>query len=194
MLDWLINLDKDLLLEINGTHAPLLDHIMVFVSAKWSGIPIYAAILYMIFHKRSPKTAIVMVCAILLTFALTDYLSVHLIKNNICRLRPGWDPTLESIVRLLENKGGRYGFISTHAANFFGLAYISSKLLKKNWYTIFIFIWSIVVGYSRVYVAKHFPGDVIYGATFGLLMGYLVYLLYKFIVKKYNLPQDVVHK
>lgn len=107
MLDWLINLDKDLLLEINGTHAPLLDHIMVFVSAKWSGIPIYAAILYMIFHKRSPKTAIVMVCAILLTFALTDYLSVHLIKNNICRFRPGWDPTLESIVRLLENKGGK---------------------------------------------------------------------------------------
>jgi len=179
---------------VNGAHSPLLDNFMVFVSAKWSGIPIYAAILYMIFHKRSPKTAIVMVCAILLTFALTDYLSVHLIKNNICRFRPGWEPELESIVRLLENRGGRYGFVSTHAANFFGLAYISSKLLRKNWYTIFIFIWSLIVGYSRIYVAKHFPGDVICGAAFGLLMGYLVYILYKFIVKKYNLPQDALHK
>ena len=194
MLDWLINLDKDLLLEINGTHAPLLDHIMVFVSAKWSGIPIYAVLLFMIFYKRNLKVAVLMFFSIIITFALTDWMGVHLFKRTIERLRPCWDPSVQDLIRLLEYRGGKFGFISNHAANFFGLAVISSGVLKKKWYTIFIFCWSAAVAYSRIYVGKHFPGDVICGAMFGALVGYLVLQAFRWTIKKYNLPQDAVYK
>jgi hypothetical protein len=74
------------------------------------------------------------------------------------------------------------------------LAVISSGVLRKKWYTIFIFCWSAAVAYSRVYVGKHFPGDVICGAMFGALVGYIILLVFRKIVKKYNLPQDAVHK
>lgn len=194
MLDWLIELDKELLLAINGWNSSFFDPIMVFISHPLSGIPIYIALIYMIFHKRNTKTAILMFAAVLLTFALTDMLALHLFKNTFERFRPGWDPTIEHLVRLLENKGGMYGFISNHAANFFGLAIISSGILKKRWYTIFILCWAAAVAYSRVYVGKHFPADVICGAMFGALIGYLVLRLFKFIVKKYNLPAHAIHK
>ena len=194
MLDWLIELDKELLLAINGWNSSFFDPIMVFITSKWSGIPIYIALLYMIFRKRDTKTAILMVAAVLLTFALTDQLAVHLFKNTIERFRPGWDPTTEHLIRMLEHKGGKYGFISNHAANFFGLAVISSGILKKKWYTIFIFCWSVAVAYSRVYVGKHFPGDVICGAMFGALVGWGVLELFRYIVKHYNLPAHAIHK
>ncbi len=194
MLDWLIELDKELLLAINGWNSSFFDPIMVFITSKWSGIPIYIALLYMIFRKRDTKTAILMVAAVLLTFALTDQLAVHLFKNTIERFRPSWDPTTEHLIRMLEYKGGKYGFISNHAANFFGLAVISSGILKKRWYTIFIFCWSAAVAYSRVYVGKHFPGDVICGAMFGALVGWGVLELFRYIVKHYNLPAHAIHK
>ena len=110
MLDWLIEIDKELLLAINGWNSSFFDPIMVFITSKWSGIPIYIALLYMIFRKRDTKTAILMVAAVLLTFALTDQLAVHLFKNTIERFRPGWDPTVEHLIRMLEHKGGQVRF------------------------------------------------------------------------------------
>ena len=194
MLDWLIEIDKELLLAINGWNSSFLDPIMVFITNKWSGIPIYAVLLFMIFYKRNLKVAILMFFSIIITFALTDWLGVHMFKRTFERLRPCWDPTTRDLIRLLEYRGGKFGFISNHAANYFGLAMISSGVLKKRWYTIFIFCWAAAVAYSRIYVGKHFPGDVICGAMLGILVGYLVLMGYSYIIKKYSLPEDAIHK
>ena len=152
---------------------------MVFVSNKYSALPLYVYILFSIFYKRNYKVGILMTLSVLLTFGLCDFLSVHLFKDVFERLRPGYDPSVDHLIRMLENKGGLYGFISSHAANVFGLATISSLLLRKKWFAWFMFIWAFLVGYSRIYVGKHFPLDVICGAAFGILIGYLVFLLYK---------------
>ncbi len=178
MLDGLIEFDKELMLAINGWNTPFLDHIMVFVTNKYTGIPIYALILVLIFYKRNIKTALLMAGAVIVTFALCDTLSVVMFKDVFQRFRPCYDPATENLVRMLEYKGGQYGFVSSHAANLFGLAAVSSALLKKRWFTIFIFFWAALVGYSRIYVGKHFPLDVICGGLFGLLIGYMIYFIF----------------
>lgn len=193
MLDQIIELDKNLMLTLNECHNGFFDFLMPLITNKFTGIPIYIAILLLIIYKwrglgkEGTKTICVAVGAVLLTFALCDSLSVALFKETFQRLRPGWDPEIGDMVRMLEGKGGRFGFVSSHAANLFGLAAVTSLLLKKRWYTIFIYIWATAVGYSRIYVGKHFPADVVCGALFGLLIGWLVYKLAVQICKKFGL-------
>ncbi len=189
MLDAVVEFDKGLMLSINGCTNALLDFLMPLISHKYTGIPIYAGILALIIYqwRKSPKTIIIMVAAVLLTFALCDSLSVALFKQTVQRLRPAWDPEIGHLVRMLEYKGGQFGFVSSHASNLFGLATVTSLIVKKRWYTIFIYLWAAAVGYSRVYVGKHFPLDVICGALFGMLVGYLVFKLLVQLFRKMKL-------
>ena len=189
MLDAIVEFDKGLMLSINGCTNALLDFLMPLISHKYTGIPIYAGILALIIYqwRKSPKTIIIMVAAVLLTFALCDSLSVALFKQTVQRLRPAWDPEIGHLVRMLEYKGGQFGFVSSHASNLFGLATVTSLIVKKRWYTIFIYLWAAAVGYSRVYVGKHFPLDVICGALFGMLVGYLVFKLLVQLFRKMRL-------
>lgn len=175
MIDRIIEFDKHLMLLLNGWHSPFFDFLMPVITNKYTGIPIYLAILVILFRKVDMKKLLIAVAAILVTFALCDSLSVALFKETFQRLRPGWDPQIMDQVRMLEYKGGQYGFVSSHAANLFGLATITSLLIKNRIYTVLIFFWAALVGYSRIYVGKHFPADVVCGAIFGMIVGYLVY-------------------
>lgn len=175
MIDRIIEFDKHLMLLLNGWHSPFFDFLMPVITNKYTGIPIYLAILVILFRKVDMKKLLIAVAAILVTFALCDSLSVALFKETFQRLRPGWDPQIMDQVRMLEYKGGQYGFVSSHAANLFGLATITSLLIKNRIYTALIFFWAALVGYSRIYVGKHFPADVVCGAIFGMIVGYLVY-------------------
>ncbi|MDR0660156.1 MAG: phosphatase PAP2 family protein [Prevotellaceae bacterium] len=169
--------DAKLFAFLNGLHVDWLDPIMVAISSVPIWIPLYLVIGFFIF-KKYKWNGLICIAAAALCIVTVDQMST-VIKYAIERPRPC--NALVS-VHLLEGCGSGYSFLSNHASNVFGFAMITALFFKKRPYAIFIFIWAFVVAYSRIYLGKHYPLDIIGGAAFGMFVGggyYLSVLLYR---------------
>jgi undecaprenyl-diphosphatase len=177
MLEALNNIDTKLFLAINGSHSGFWDQVMWHISGKLQWIPLYLFIAGLIIYRFRVK-AVWIILATILVITLCDQASVHLFKNVFERLRPCHQPALEGMVHLVRDHcGGRYGFLSSHAANTFGLAVFTALFIRNRWYRAGMIFWAALVAYSRVYLGVHYPGDVLAGAILGALIARGVYLL-----------------
>ena len=183
-------LDQDLTLAINAVHCSWSDHLWQFFSAKEVWFPLYAVIAVMLIGRLGWKRGMVAILSIVATIVACDQFS-NLIKDAVERLRPCHDPTMiDRGLRLLEGKANLYGFFSAHAAKSFGFAVASLMAFrmspqKKNKSTIYgwvIILWATMVSVSRIFVGKHYLGDVIVGAAVGILFGWLFARLARWIV------------
>ncbi len=185
MLEKLIELDTQLFLYLNGLHSPFWDTIMWYISATGTWIPLYVLIVFFIFKEYNLKGFVPLVFLVLVIL-LADKISVHGFKFVFERLRPSHNPEIEDLVHIVRDyRGGSFGFVSSHAANTFGLASFSSLLFVNKKYTRFIYIWAAIVSYSRIYLGVHYPGDILGGAVLGWLIGYLVFKGYELVNKNY---------
>ncbi|MBA2404234.1 MAG: phosphatase PAP2 family protein, partial [Bdellovibrionales bacterium] len=76
--------------------------------------------------------------------------------------------------------GGRFGFVSSHAANSFAILSFSFLALKfKPRYFHFMWLLAILVGYSRIYLGVHFPGDIAGGMLVGILWGFTLGIFFR---------------
>ncbi|MDD3080162.1 MAG: phosphatase PAP2 family protein [Paludibacter sp.] len=182
MLEFLNNIDTWLLLLINGWHNDYFDHFMITFSTVKVWIPMYAAFLIPVVIKYKYKS-IWIILAVVLTIVLADQLASGVIKNVVQRLRPSRDPALDGLVHIVNNyRSGKYGFVSSHAANSFAFALMTSYIMRKRFYTIAIFLWAVVNSYSRMYLGVHYPFDILGGMVVGLSVAYGIY----FLLKKYR--------
>ena len=187
MIEYLTQVDTNFFLFLNGINSPFWDTVMWYLSGKLTWVPLYLIIIYFIFRKHRFETLWILI-AIALVVTATDQLSVHLFKNVFERLRPCHNPDLSGMVHLVNGKcGGKFGFVSSHAANTFGVALFLLNVFKIKWFSISILLWATIVSYSRIYLGVHFPGDVIVGATLGAIVGWAIWKLLDYISCRYNL-------
>ena len=181
----ILRLDHQLFLYLNSHNSPFWDGVMSAISGTLIWAPLYLAILIYLAIRHKRKFFVILLF-IIVGVVVTDQSSVHLFKNIFQRLRPCHEPALEGLVHLVKGKcGGMYGFVSSHAANCFYAAVISSLFVRKKWFSILMICWAAIIGYSRVYLGVHYPGDIICGAALGVFIGWGVYKLYELTETKY---------
>jgi membrane-associated phospholipid phosphatase len=143
-------------------------------------IPLYVFIFVFCLY-RYKKTGAYIILMLALTFGIADRVSAGLIKPEVQRLRPCHEPAIASTIIVRVPCGSGYSFPSSHASNHFAIACFLSLVFYSRWKNIWwvAIPWAFIISFAQVYVGVHYPFDVTFGALFGMLIGYVVYLLFK---------------
>lgn len=183
----ILDLDKELLLFFNGFHAAWLDPLVMLATKTIFWLPLYLYLVYLIIKYKRSDTLFVLL-GVALTITLADQITSGFMKPFFARLRPSQDPSLAGIVHLVDNyKGGLYGFASSHAANTFGTATLIFLLFRARYTWIWtIFIWALLVSYTRIYLGVHYPGDILVGAMVGIATGITGFAFANFLLRKFG--------
>ena len=198
MIELIDSVDKQLLVFLNGFHNPFMDSVMWWVSSAPFWIPFYAVLLFLLARKNwsneilnNVKNIAVIILSISVAILLADQISSGFFKPFFARFRPSHSPELEGLVHLLTNpkgdiyKGGMYGFVSSHAANSFAIAWFVSSILNTKTAWKLMLFWAVLVSYSRIYLGVHYPGDIFGGAIIGILSGAVAAKLYFYLERKW---------
>lgn len=176
--------DKKTMIFLNNLGNSSFDPFWILVSEKWFWIPLYIIFLYFLFKNYNKKSLFYLLLFVVLGLTASDQIA-NIFKEGFHRLRPCHDPSLEGLIREVKC-GGPFGFYSAHASNAFFIATFLSILLKDKikYLPYSLFLWASVVAYSRVYLGMHFPGDVLFGALMGSLLGVFFVTLALRVLKK----------
>lgn len=203
MLEDLLRLDDRLFVLINQTWAhESLDELMKILSSTWAFVPFYLWSVYKLIKRYKTRAYLPILIAVL-AFGLADSISSKIFKPTFQRVRPAFETELTP--RLSDGlPGGKFGFVSSHAANAFAvypllvlmvfyrkdLRFLQNKNQKMAFaITLFAAFW---IAYSRVYLGRHYVGDVFFGGILGAAIGHLLWKAYnKFALEKALLTDEL---
>ena len=195
MLETLNFLDHELMLWLNYDGGAFQDTFWYTLSKIVTWIPLYIVIIFVMYRdsgkqKKWMKFFLLLLFTALI-FAFTDQISAGIIKPWVQRPRPSHEISIMDQLHYVNGyHGGAYGFVSSHAANCFGLAVWVSCLFKRRSLVWAMMLFAVLNCYSRIYLGVHYPGDIICGTILGILCGWLGYLCYTRFCRRFDIPQD----
>lgn len=190
MLETLKEIDTQWFLWINSHHTTALDWTMWTLSQHWSWLVVIVLAFVLLTLRQEPRRWWLVAIGVVLCFLLADQGS-GLIKDTVCRLRPCH--ALEDVRMFRTHCGGQYGFVSSHAANAFAVALFLVlrywKRVKRQWPLLLLIVWALATSYSRAYLGKHYPGDLVCGALVGMAIGLIVWMVAQWVEKKLRIGE-----
>ena len=179
-LESLIQLDKQLLLAVNGSDSLFLDGLASVLTTAATWIPLYISLFYLVLkNNENMKQILLIVSCAALCVVLAGTIDDSFVKPTVALLRPTHDFQIGQLVDIVDGyRGGRHGFFSAHAANTFSIAVFFSLLIRNGVASTFLIFWSLVNCWTRMYLGVHYPGDILCGLIWGGLMGLIVYYIY----------------
>ena len=168
--------DYQLFSLINGLHSGPIDSFMETISSRVTAIPMYVLIALFLYKKYRNQFWWIL-GAVILLILISDQVSVA-VKFTVERLRPCHDNLLSNTIHLVNNKcGGQFGFYSSHASNTAALSIFLMQFTQNKIVYAILIAWVFLVGYSRIYLGAHFPGDVLTGWIAGGFFGWAVAII-----------------
>lgn len=194
-MEQLVELDQEVFLFLNNLGNPAWDDFWNFITNKFASIPFYALLVFFLYKALGWKKTLLSLVIIAAVITSTDQLS-NLFKHFFERPRPCRQDGIMEYTRFIAVRCGRYGYFSAHAASSAALVVFLGMVLKDYWKHIFgvLIAWGLLVSYSRIYIGVHYPGDVLTGWIFGILIGFLFFRLFKILLKKYFTPSAAEDK
>ena len=163
------------LLNFDGPAA--LDYVLRLVSGIKLWVPLYILIIYIVWRNMGWKGVVALIVAMAVAIGFADIIAgvfkhqgplKDLWASFPARPRPMHTEGLEAYTNGYGN-AGLNGSVSAHAATITAIAIIASRVVGRRWMTILLGVVAIVVCYSRIYFACHFPQDILLGALLGIL-------------------------
>lgn len=203
------NLDHRLFLLLNFDGGPVWDRVMLTLSGTTMWIPLYVLILWMVWRRAGWRGTLIFLVLMGAAVGVADMVAGIFKHTGVLgdlfpdlepRLRPMFTPSLEGLdispdslaaIRREALPGdwavhvppkavaGRYGTVSAHASTIVALAVLSATAIRRRWFTVLVTLCALAICYSRIYLAKHFPMDIVWGAVLGAVLGWTAYLLYR---------------
>ncbi len=186
--DW----DRALFRLLNGEwRHPLLDVLLPVFSWTWL-LWVLGAVAAVLVVRRGGRRAAAAVLCVLLAVGLADALTDRM-KDAFCRVRPlnslplawhqedgAWLRRPADFAPRPEDCGSSYP--SGHATN--TMALVTALLLLRGGRSRWLLLLPLLTGWSRVYLGKHFPSDVMAGWVVGMAGAALAWALWRLARKR----------
>jgi undecaprenyl-diphosphatase len=190
VFEQLENIDREIFLALNDVHQPWLDTVMWYASQGVTWFPLYLIFVWFAWQKQGWRFVFTILLGAGVCILFADLISVYAFKEVFQRYRPSHNLEIKELVKTVlkpdgtEYRGGEFGFISSHAANFGSISmllFLHFRQYSKWWWL--LFLWFVLICYTRIYLGVHYPSDLIVGGILGLTIGYFVYRVSKRFVQ-----------
>ena len=183
MLEKILALDTQLFIYLNGLGSETYDGLWLIITKQVNWIPFFLFLFYLIYTKIGLKKTGYLLLFVAVLILATDQIT-NLFKYTFQRARPCNNPEIKSIIRIVLSRNS-FSFFSGHAANTMAVATFLYLLFKKDFkYFWLLFLWPLIFAYSRIYLGLHYPIDILSGYLCGLILGSLMYKVYRIAIEK----------
>lgn len=166
-----------------------LDSTMTKASGMMVWIPLYVLIIYLVWRRYSWRGIIAFIVALgaaILSADLVAGIFKHqgplkdLWASFPARLRPMHTPEGIDFATNGYYTKNLYGTVSGHTSTIVAIALLSSVVVRREWFTALMVCVTLLICYSRIYLACHFPQDILLGATVGIVAGLIGVVLFRY--------------
>ena len=177
MLEKILQLDKELLIFLNGLGSEPYDGLWLMITKQLNWAPLFILIFYLLQKKIGWKNFGFYILFTAVLILVCDQ-TANLFKNHFQRLRPCNVEELKGIIRVVKSSPS-FSFFSGHAANSMASTIFTFMILKKYYkHSYLLFLFPLIFAYSRIYLGLHFSSDIVTGYAFGATFGFICYKLY----------------
>ena len=168
---------------INGNHNDIADQFFKYFTHYGDGVMWVPLGLFCFFFKR--KYFIAVLAGAIISTLLAQFLKRVVYPEE---LRPISYLSESFPVHQIAGVEMRklHSFPSGHTTTAFTMALIMSHMINKKAWSIILPLLALTAAYSRVYLAQHFPTDLLAGMCIGIISAILALLVYKKIIRRLN--------